>query len=485
MTDEDLPRRTPRWALLTTALLTLPLLLAYPPLVLTGRFVRPASDDWCLLPIGRHEGFGGVFWDIYSDQNGRFFNAAANALVFSSYSFSSKVGPGLVLLALLVLLAWAGRLVLAGPLGADRPAARLGAVTVAAALVLTMLLGKPTQYQTLYHAPTIITHTLTIVLALVTGIAIYYGQRKGTVHAVVPAVVGGVVLGTFNEAFTATCLVTVAVLLLLRLLTVPVPVGTPALLGAAGGLVAGFASVYLSPGSRSRQGYIKDPNLLDPSLVGDTWHAWVRVVRMTASAPSYTLLVVAGLVVGALLTRTWLRGRRLVVLGLVVPAVWAVGSSLAACFVLTYSFNRQLVLRERTWPSMTITLLLLTAWLALLVGHLVAEAVRALPARRGEVAVALLAVLAVVFGVRGVAAARVEHQLQHRTELRAANFDKMQRDVERQLAAGASTVRVRPVQIDGLYEPFKPHLRADQFPNNCLPDFFGPATYVAASSAKR
>ena len=86
--------------------------------------------------------------------------------------------------------------------------------------IAVMLLAKPHQYQTLFHAPTIISHTLTVFIA---GLIVILGPplapsavaRGGAVFVV------SAVLGTFNEAFTAACLVVVAMAVLAKLLVPP------------------------------------------------------------------------------------------------------------------------------------------------------------------------------------------------------------------------------------------------------------------------
>ncbi len=460
------PRPPARWTLLLVGALSAALLTSLPLLALAGRKVRPASDDWCLSPIGRDQGFGAVVRHVYEDWNGRFFNAVADGVVYSTYGTSSRMLPGLVLLALAVGLGTSWALLANRALGLARWPAILTGCTLGPATVLALLVGKPASYQSIYHSATIISHTLTIVLALLVGLLVVGLHGRGRVYALATAVLGGVVLGTFNEAFTAACLVSVAALLLALRFGATLPVRASALWGLGVGLLGGFASVYFSPGSQDRRATIKNSNPLDPHVWSQTLDNWFTVVKGTVTTPAFGLLVGTALLVGGL----WLRRSVVRPLALWLPVAWAVSASVAACFVLTFSFNGLLTLRERTWPSMTISVLLLTGWLALCVGAWLGRATEQLPVPVGRLAGAGLLVAAVALvGLDGLRAAHQTRAIEHKVSMRAEAFDAADRDVRRQLATGTVPVLVRPAPIDGLYEPFYPSPR---WPASCLPSYY-------------
>ncbi len=442
------------------------------PLPLLGLFVRPASDDWCLFPLGRDQGFLAVLEDVYVVQNGRFGNGAVLGVLYSAFPITSKLLPGATLVVITLLLAVLLSSVIQRVLGVGAGLARTAAAVVALGVVLPLYLSKPSEYQTLYHAATIVSHTLTIVIALTIAWVVLSLDRRGhRLWAVVAAAVGGLVLGTFNEAFTAVCLVTVVLGLLLQRLVRTAPLPPVLLLTTGAALLVGFVSVFFSPGSRNRQQLIQDRSMLDPALVGTTVGNWWAVVTTVVPSAGFVLLALGALVVGLVAVEVPSgRGRRWWLLATAGPLVWAVLASVAATFVLSYSFNGQLVGRERTWPSITVTLLVASAWLLLLAG---AAAGTRLRSRTGApvvlVAAAVLGVLAVP--AAGIAALQVR-DLTERVVVRAVDTDRRDFLLRQEIADGARTIAFYPVPIDGLYEPFYPN-RRPAWPLSCAPAFYG------------
>lgn len=470
------PRRGAAWAAGIGGLL----LATMTPLALLGLYVRPTSDDWCLIPLAQHGGFSAVVDDVYTVQNGRLGNGVVLGVLFVAYGAASKLLPG-VMLVLLSLAFWAlWRQVLRRTGLAEAGAAALAALPLSAATVIALLLAKPHRYQTLYHPPTIVSHTLPplIALAVVLLVLAVLPRRRGRLWAALVAFAGGLFLGTFNEAFTAVCLVSaVAAVVVWWLVPRHAPHWRVVVAGAVG-LLLGFVSVYFSPGSQNRQQLIHTRSLFDGAVWGYTVQAWWTVVTTVFTSGEGVLLVLVALVVGGLLapgaTTRRVSGRARLA-ALVLPAVWALLASVAATFVLCYSFNAQLVGRERTWPSITVTLLTAAVWYAVLLGRWAGARLRALATTR-----ALGLLLAVVVGVpvlvvAGACAAdlvRDEQSLTTITVLRSRAWDAQQTVLRHQVAAGKRTLMVRPVPIDGLYEPFYPNRRSP-WPAMCAPAFYG------------
>ena len=458
------------------------LLAAVAPLVLLGAYVRPTSDDWCLVPLARSGGFNAVVADVYEHQNGRLGNAAVLGLLFTSYNVSSKMLPGVVLLMLLLTFFGIWRALFRYAFRTEELVASVCGGALSAATVLALLLGKPHQYQTLYHSPTIVSHTMPLMIAGVILLAVLILHRRRRIWpAAVVALLGGTVLGTFNEAFTGVALVSVVAGLVLWWLLPRHAVHWIVIGSGGAGVLFGFVSVFLSPGSRNRQQLIHG-SLFSAHLIQQTLTAWVRVVTTVFSSGEGLLLLLVAAAVGVLLgAGTHRVGRRhsarFYVAAVVLPAAWALSASLGATFVLTYSFNGRLIERERTWPSITVSLLLAATWYALVLGQFAAQRVagaQAVPRRRRIALVGVVVSLPalVALGLGGLNLLRDERALTTATVVRSVAWDKQQATLHREIAAGATSLVVRPLPIDGLYEPFYPHSYS-KWPSRCAPAFYG------------
>ena len=453
------------------------------PLVFLGLYVRPTSDDWCLVPLARSGGFNAVVGNVYELQNGRLGNAAVLGMVFTTYNVSSKVLPGVVLVMLLLTFFGIWRALLSYAFQTDKLVASVCAAGLAAATVLALLLGKPRRYQTLYHAPTVVSHTMPLMIAGVILLAVLALHHRGRVWpAATAAMLGGAVLGTFNEAFTGVALVSVVAGLALWWLLPRHAIHWIVVVSGGVGLLLGFASVFLSPGSRNRQQLIHGGSLFSIHLIHQTLTAWLRVVSTAFTSGEGLLLflvsVAVGVWLGAGLRRVGRRhSTRFYVAALVLPAVWALAASFGATFVLVYSFNGQLIGRERAWPSITVSLLLAGSWYAVLLGQLAARKVagaQAVPGRRrlmmAGAVVSLPALVLLALG--GLGLVRDERALTSATVVRSVAWDKQQTVLHREIAAGAKSLVLSPLPIDGLYEPFYPNTRS-AWPASCAPAFYG------------
>ena len=471
------------------------LVAALAPLVLVGLYVRPTSDDWCLLPLARSGGFNAVVANVYGSQNGRLGNAAVNGVVFATYNLSSKALPAIVLVMLLLTFYGVWRALLRYAFRTGELEASVCGGAMSAATVLVLLLAKPHRYQTLYHAPTIISHTMPLMIAGMILLAVLFLHRRGNIWAAAAmALLGGTVLGTFNEAFTAVCLVSVVAGLALWWL-LPRHAVHWAVVGSGGvGLLLGFASVFLSSGSQKRQTLIHTGSPFSLHLIHLTLSSWLRVVTTTfGSGESLLLLLVSaavGVSLGVGVRRVGRRhSSRFHVAAFVLPALWALSASLGATFVLVYSFNGQLIGRERTWPSITVSLLLAASWYAVLLGQLAARQVAGAdvtPRRRRVVVAGVLVSLPalVLFGLGSRQLVRDERDLVTMTVVRSVAWDNQQAELERQIAAGAESIVLQPVPIDGLYEPFYPH-SFSKWPARCAPAFYGVDKVVAPPRAQK
>lgn len=466
---------------------------ALAPLARLGLYVRPTSDDWCLIPLARAGGFGAVVSNIYQSQNGRLGNAVVNGGVFTTYDLSSRAGPGLVLMLLVLTFFGIWRALLRYALGADEFLASVGGAALAAGTVLALLLGKPHPYQTLYHAPTVISHTLPILIGAAILLASVLFRRRGMLWAAsVVALLGGAFLGTFNEAFTAVCLVSVVAGLVLYWLLPRHAIHWIVVVSGGIGLLLGFVSVYVSTGSGRRQELIHEGSPFSAHLIGQTVRSWARVVGNALTSGEGLLVLLAAVAVGVLLgvdRRRTVRPHslRFYLAGAVVPGLWAILASLGATYVFAYSFNGQIMGRARLFPSITIAALLGASWYAVLLGQLVARKVAAGegPVRRRRLIVAgaivslpALALLAV--GTREL----VKHEkvLTTETVVRSVAWDGQQAELQAQIAGGARSITVRPLPIDRLMEPFYPRATL-RWPARCAPDFYGVDSVIPPAGA--
>lgn len=453
------------------------------PLVFLGLYVRPASDDWCLVPLARSGGFNAVVGNVYELENGRLGNAAVLGMIFTTYDVSSKVLPGIVLVMLLLTFFGIWRALLRYAFRTDELVASVCGTGLAAGTVLALLLGKPHRYQTLYHAPTVVSHTMPLMIAGVILLAVLALHHRSRIWpAAAAALLGGAVLGTFNEAFTGVCLVSVVAGLALWWLLPRHAIHWIVVVAGGVGLLLGFASVFLSPGSRNRQQLIHGGSLLSLHLIHQTLTAWVRVVSTAFTSGEGLLLFLVsaavGVWLGAGLRRVGRRhSTRFYVAALVLPALWALTASFGATFVLVYSFNGQLIGRERAWPSITVSLLLAGSWYAVLLGQLAARKVASaevVPRRRRVAVVGGLVSLPalVLLGLGARVLVRDESALTTSVVVRSVAWDKQQVVLHKEIAAGARSLVLSPLPIDGLYEPFYPNTRS-AWPASCAPAFYG------------
>lgn len=471
------------------------LIAALAPLVLLGLYVRPTSDDWCLVPLARTGGFAGVVANIYQSQNGRLGNAVVNGAVFTTYGVSSKALPGILLVTLLLTFFGIWWALLRYAFKAEELVASVCAAALAAGTVLAFLLAKPHPYQTLYHAPTIISHTMPILIASAILIGVIFFHRRGILWAgALLALLGGAFLGTFNEAFTAVCLVSVVAGLALWWLLPRHAVHWAVIVSGGVGLVLGFVSVYVSPGSENRQRLIQTSSLFSPHLIGQTVQAWARVVSSALGSGEGLLLLLVAVAVGALLgldTRRVPRPHsvRYYLAALVVPGLWGLFASLGATYVLAYSFDGQLIGRERTWPSITVSLLLAASWYTLLLGQLVARKLASgeAAARRRRLLVAGVVVSVpalAMLALGSLVLVRDERGLTTEIVVRSVAWDRQQKVLRAEIAGGARSIMVRPVPVDSLMEPYYPD-RTALWPARCAPAFYGVDTVVGPARAAR
>lgn len=459
---------------------------ALAPLVLLGVYVRPTADDWCLIPMARSGGFNAVVAATYGSWNGRLGNAAVLGAIFTSYNFSSRVLPGLVLVTLLLTFWGIWRSLLRYALGTGELVASVCGGALAAGTVLALLLGKLLPYGTLYHPPTIVSHTMPILIGTAILIAVIFLHRRGSLwFAAAVALLGGAVLGTFNEAFTAVCLVSVVAGLGLWWLFPRHAVHGVVVSSGGVGILLGFASVFLSPGSGNRRQSFPTGSLFSTQLIHQTLSVWFRVASYIFTTGEVVLLLLLSAAVGVLVgagARPVVRrhSARFYVAATVLPALWGLLSSLGATFVLAYSFNGQLVGRERTWPSITVSLLLTASWYALLLGLFAARQVARGEAarRRQRVVVAAVVVSLPALALLGFGSVEVVHHertLTTMTVVRSVAWDSQQTVLHKEIAAGATSIMVRPLPIEGNYEPFWPNWK---WPASCAPAFYGVAEVV-------
>jgi hypothetical protein len=436
-----------------------------------GRFVRPTSDDWCALWKTRDMGVFGITKDFYETQNGRVANAFVSGLVDVDGVTGMKLlpaflvvtfGVGMVLLLreLSILIGWRVPLVL------------LTAIAGVTEVLLFAAAQNP--YQALLWAPATISHTLPIVIALWTvALALWCGRsgpswvRGVSLGAVVLV---GFFLGTLNEPFVVIgglAAAATGLLVLPWFRFVRRWYAFAWCVAACVGLIAGYAVLFTSPGAQWRRAQNPDAApLLSAANLQGSYHDWLKVVHILAAQWTYLAAVAIGLAVGLLVSGRASdegdddaeRPRPLLFLK-VVAFLMPIPVVLVASFVIILGVRQGYGptgwTYYRTWFSFVAPMVFTLCAYGVVAGRALRRVLESRAGSRALVGGLVAATLAAAFAFAGVVSLtpRVEN-LHDAATTRAAKWDKQNSRINKQAAAGATTVSYRPLNIANLAEPF-------------------------------
>ncbi|MET7299762.1 DUF6056 family protein [Embleya sp. NPDC005575] len=427
-----------------------------------GVFVRPSSDDWCVLWKARDMGTWGLMDDFWNTQNGRVSNAFVSGLVYGDGLAGVKVLP-LLLLVFLALGLFLLYRTLWARLGWEAPAS----VYLLLSLISTcaVFLSMPIPYQALLWAPATISHTLPFVIGVW---SLFWCLTATTPRRRQVALIGigvvGLFIGMLSEPFTVVSLAMCGVA---GLLALPAAIRRKerfALLwnvSALVGLVVGLGLLYTSPGAKLRRAATgTHESALDPKVLKSGYHEWLKVLDAITSTWTYLAVVAVGVLLGLVTRRlaadgplfpgpTWLKAAVLVL-----PAPMFLVITFGVTLSLRLGYGPGGWSYSRTWLNfLGPTVVVLGLW-----GVCLGVALRALAARRGNAGRVGLAVIAVAAGVFSAVSlvewTQIMRDLTTSTVTRAQQWDAEDARTRAQVRGGATVVTYDPHRIGGLAEAF-------------------------------
>ncbi|MGW7196138.1 DUF6056 family protein [Streptomyces chryseus] len=435
-----------------------------------GRYVRPSADEWCFLPKVRDLGVWGMVEKFYATDNGRI----GNGLLVGLYAQFPVAGhqwfaliSGVVMLGVL----WALTVLVLRRSG--RTAPRGMPLLVASMITAVFLFATPNTYKTFYWPAASVSHTLAPVLACAAALPLLLARgRRGRAIALAVVFVSGVFMGTLSEEASVVCLVVLAGIVLLGrwILTERVRAAARwwSLAGMAG-IGIGTLVLMTSPGGRRRRERfgLESTSMLAPDSLVASLRGYAHILETVLTTWQYVGALAAGVLLG-LLTRG--RAADAPVLLPVRPLLWTGFGALAflvsgyLCTVITYPvFGARVMTAQRTWNDY----LLLYVLLLVGAGAFLGRAVRRRERRTG-VATAVAAVVCAV-AVGGLAVPL--HDLGQDMRVRAQKWDRQDRFLRAQAAAGAKSAPYTPLSVAGTLEPFGGKGR-NAWPAGCVADYY-------------
>ncbi|MFJ4911863.1 DUF6056 family protein [Streptomyces sp. NPDC088726] len=439
-----------------------------------GRLVRPGGDDWCFLPVLRDEGVSGMIGKFYLDDNGR----VANALMVALYGAGGVPGhqwyatlSGLLVLAVL----WA--LIPAALHRAGRTAPRGMPLLVASMTAAVFFFATPNTYKTFYWPASSVSHTVAPALAAAAVIPMLRARsHRGRILALCVAAVAGLFIGTLSEGTSVVAGVLLCTALLLSLRSRPGPGRRRTRLWcgvALAALAAGLVIIYTSPGSRHRRDRFGTgaTSVADPGSLADALRTFGDILGTVLTTWTYLGALAVGVLLGLLLRGSGpaadgpLRGRPLL------PALAAVAAFLVSGYLCTLitlpAFERNMMTYgTRTWNDYLFLLVLLLAGLGALLGSALRTRVRgtrAAPLVTGAAALLCAAVCVGLFvPLTGLA---------HDMDVRARHWDRQDRWLRQEAAAGAEVLPYVPASVGQMRDPFGKHGRST-WPAPCTARYY-------------
>ncbi|TSB21083.1 DUF6056 family protein [Streptomyces benahoarensis] len=447
-TPEPAARPGGRWvALLALAPLTLLTAASW-----SGRWVRPSGDEWCFLPVVRDGGISALVDTFYAKDNGRI----VNALLVGAYATFDVPGhqwfplvSGVLMLGILwaVTAAALRRAALTAPAGT--------APLVAAVVTALFLFASRNTYKTFFWPAASVSHTLPPVLACAAALPLLRARtRTGRRLALGTVLVAGVVMAMLSEETTVVAVLVLAAAWLLAERIAGERM-RPFLrrwcvAGLAGCLIGGVL-LYTSPGLRIRRERhdAGTAEMVAPDSLLGALEGFARILGMLLTNWPYLAAVAVGTLL-ALLTRPTGDGpprppRGAAPLAAAGGVVFLLSGYL--CTLLAYPvFGGHVTSSTRIWNDFVLLYLVLLVG----AGTLLGRAVRRRAARTGPPLAVAAALCGVVCAALLVSVAHLDTAMR----ARAQAWERQDRSLRAEAAAGARTVPYTPLVIAEMTEPF-------------------------------
>ncbi|MFZ3573184.1 DUF6056 family protein [Streptomyces sp. BH097] len=461
------PRRTWWRTAAPLALLTLLPLAVFGYAAWNARLVRTGGDDWCFLPVVHDGGLPAMVGKFYLHDNGRIVNAVA-VWAYARFGEAGQQWFAPVSGVLVLALLWAFAVAV---LHAARLRVPRGVPLLAASMVTVLFLfGSPNTYKTFYWPAASVSHTLPPVFACAAAVPVLWAaSRRGRLLALGTVVLTGVSLGLLSEE---TTVVAATVLACALLISGPVfPAARRRFLrlcctAGIGSLVLGTLILYTSPGAaRRRERKHASTMFSSDSLLG-ALHGFAEIAATVLTTWWYLGAVVVGVILGVvapgLVGRGSLRKKY-------VPVLFAGACALLVsgyvCTVITYPvFKHHVVSSTRLWNDYLLLYLLFLVFVGALAGHAVRARVRH--------TVPVLAAGGVLYALVCVALTASLTGLGSTMQAHAQDWDRQDRWMSAQAAAGARTLPYKRLPQSKMTEPFR-HGGKAKWPASCIATYYG------------
>ncbi|MGD6740618.1 DUF6056 family protein [Streptomyces sp. BH106] len=439
-----------------------------------ARWVRPGGDDWCFLPVVRDGGLPAMAEKFYNHDNGRLVNAV---LVWSYARFGNAgqqwfapVSGVLVLVLMWALVATVLRVsCLKAPGGVP--------LLVASMVTALFLFGSPNTYKTFYWPAASVSHTLPPVFACAAAIPVLRAtSRRAKGLAILIVVVTGTCLGLLSEE--ASVVVSVGLTCAL-LVSRTFPDARRRFLRAccAAGItsiVLGLLILYTSPGAQRRRERKHASTMLTHDSLLASLHGFAEITFMVLTTWQYLGAIAVGVVLGLLMHGPQSH--------LALGRTYAFAAGAAACTllisgyictVITYPvFGKAVVSSTRLWNDY----LLLYIVFLVCIGTLVGRGLHRRTPRTGPV----LAAGSVVCAAVCVALVASLVGLESSMATRAHDWDRQNRWMQSQAAAGVQVLPYKRLPLSKMTEPFRHGGRA-KWPAPCIADYYNVQHITQAS----
>jgi hypothetical protein len=457
------PRWAPAWV---WALVLLPLaLFAYA--AWSARWVRPGGDDWCFIPVVRDHGLPGMVDKFYLVDNGRVVNAVL-VWAYARFDVAGQQWFAPITAVVILGLLWAA---VAAALSALRTRAPRGVAFLVAAMVTALFLfASANTYHTFYWPAASVTHTLPPVFACAAAVpALRARSRPGKAFALLVLFVVCGLDALLSEETSVVTLVVLGAALLISGIVFPAAhrrFGRWCCVTGIAGVVTGTLILYTSPGATHRRETHASSEMLTPDSLMGSLRVFAHVVITSVTNWQYAGALAVGLLLGLLARGPWATralGRAdalIVATGVVVLLVAGY-----ACTVIAYPvFGHGVLGRPRLWNDYLLPYVLFLV----LLGALAARAWRSRASATRPVTAVAAAVCVLVCGSLALSLTSLETDM----AARAHAWDRQDRAMRAQAAAGVRVLPYKRLVIRHMTEPFGHGPRVQTWPANCVADYY-------------
>ncbi|MFF1695569.1 DUF6056 family protein [Streptomyces sp. NPDC058257] len=432
-----------------------------------ARWVRPGGDDWCFLPVVRDGGLPAMAEKFYFHDNGRIVNAV---LVWAYARFGE---PGQQWFApisgvLVIALLWA---FIAAALHVGRLRAPRGVGLLVASMVTALFLfGSPNTYKTFYWPAASVSHTLPPVFACAAAVPVLRAtSRRGKALALLTVVLTGACLGLLSEETSVVTATVLAFALLISSRAFPAARRRFLRVCCAAGIastVMGILILYTSPGAMRRRERKHASTMLTPDSLIGSLRGFGEIIATLLTTWPYAGAIVVGLVLG-LVTASGASGRirpgRTQSLA-AVAGVCALLVSGYVCTVITYPvFGKAVVSSTRLWNDYLLLYILLLVYVGALAGRAWGS--------RAQRTTPVLATGALLNAAVCIALAASLAGLASDMTTRAQDWDRQNRSMRSQAAAGVQVLSYKRLPLSHMTEPFRHHGHA-KWPAECIARYY-------------